>query len=229
MCYNFKTSILSYTIGILSAIIAFFTRQPVLGTLILCYSQMQLSELLIWHGIDTKNVKLNEIGTSFGKYLLASHNIAIGLGIILGVLFISKRSITLWDIIPLLLGIVFFLVIVFCVYLPEKYPDITEQQDPSCQDKGCQTQGNRLKWPYPHEWYIYGFMLSLIILWVWIKPLGSKIWASSIFVSTLITVAIVMPKVTGSIWCFSAAVLAPVLVIGNYLIIRNTPSSKLLT
>jgi UDP-glucose 6-dehydrogenase len=48
----------SYTIGMISAIFAFCTRQYVVGSLILAYTQMQLSELLIWYGIDHKNIKV---------------------------------------------------------------------------------------------------------------------------------------------------------------------------
>jgi len=75
MCYSFKTSILSYILGMISGIFAILTNQIVLGVLILTYSQMQLAEMLIWHGIDTNNENLNKFGTSYGKYLLATHNI----------------------------------------------------------------------------------------------------------------------------------------------------------
>ena len=229
MCYSLRTSIISYSIGLISALVAFMTRQPVLGTLIFAYSQMQLSELLIWRGIDTNNIRLNKIGTQWGKYLLATHNIAIGIGIILAVIFIRKKPLTLWDSIPLILGSIFFVVIVLGIYLPRKYPDVTYQQDPSCKDPSCQTQGNRLKWPYPHGWYFWGLMLSLGILFFWIKPQGTKIWLSTMFISTLIGVALLRPKVTGSIWCFSAAILAPLLVGVNYLIIRNKSNLAILT
>ena len=61
MCYNFKTSILAYSIGMASAVFAFFTRQIVLGMLILFYAQMQLSEALIWAGIDdSDNIQTNK-------------------------------------------------------------------------------------------------------------------------------------------------------------------------
>ncbi|NDE11875.1 MAG: hypothetical protein EBZ95_15155, partial [Chitinophagia bacterium] len=75
MCYDVKTSIISYSSGMVAAIFALCTRQYILGMLILFYSQMQLAEALIWKGIDTNNKSLNKIGTSYGKYFLASHNI----------------------------------------------------------------------------------------------------------------------------------------------------------
>ena len=114
----------------LSAIFALYTKQTILGLLILFYCQMQLSEALIWKGIDENNIKLNEIGTSFGKYLLATHNIAIGLGI----LIVSKK----YSILPLLIGIIVILYY-YQNNIKVNYP---------CNDKNCQNNNNRLEWPY---------------------------------------------------------------------------------
>jgi hypothetical protein len=231
MCYSFKISIISYILGIISAIFAIFTRQFALGLLILAYSQIQLSELLIWYGIDTKNEKINKYGTSFGKYLLATHNIAFGLGIILSILFISKKSLKIIDIIPFGIGILFFVFIVIFYYLPQKYSDITLPLDPECIDQTdrCQNPNNRLLWKYPHKWYIYGYIISFIIIVIYIKPIKSKLWLTSLFTITLIFTIIFNPKVIGSMWCFSAAILAPLLVIVNYYIIKNENSQNILT
>ena len=54
MCYDFKTSIISYSLGMIAAIFALCTRQYILGMLILFYVQMQLSEALIWKGLDSQ-------------------------------------------------------------------------------------------------------------------------------------------------------------------------------
>jgi hypothetical protein len=69
MCYSFKTSIISFTSGILSSIFALYTGQIELGMLILFYCQMQLSEAITWKGIDENNLELNRKGTKYGKYL----------------------------------------------------------------------------------------------------------------------------------------------------------------
>ena len=90
MCFSFKTSIISYSIGIISSIFAFSTKQYVLGTLILFFCQIQLSEAIIWKGIDNNDIELNKRGTLFGKYALPSHNIGIGIGILLSVILVSK-------------------------------------------------------------------------------------------------------------------------------------------
>lgn len=231
MCYSFKTSVLSYTLGIISGIFALFTRQIALGILILTYSQMQFAELLIWHGIDTNDNNLNKFGSSYGKYLLATHNIAIGLGIILSIIFISKQKLKFFDFIPLIIGILFFIYIVLFYYLPKNYPDITLPLDPTCKNytDRCQNPNNRLKWPWPHGWYLFGYVLSFIFLLIYIKPTNSKILIASIFTITLIGTFIFNPKVIGSVWCFSTAIIAPVLVILNYLIIKNKNSKDILT
>lgn len=231
MCYSFKTSLLSYSLGMIAGIFAICTRQIVLGVLILTYAQMQFAELLIWHGIDTNNDKLNKFGTSYGKYLLATHNIAIGLGIILSIIFVSKRQLKIVDFIPLGIGLIFFLFILLFYYLPKSYPDMTFPLDPHCKDKTdrCQNPNNRLSWSWPHNWYLSGYLISFVILLIYVKPKNSKIWVSSVFTLTLIATAIYNPKVIGSVWCFSAAVISPILVLLNYYIIKNMNSKDILT
>ena len=231
MCYSFKTSILSYVLGMISGIFALCTQQVVLGCLIITYSQMQFSEMLIWHGIDTNDDKINKFGTSYGKYLLATHNIAISIGIIISILVISKKSFDIYYLIPLIISILFFMFIVIFYYLPNNYPDITLPLDKNCIDttNKCQNPNNRLKWEWPHSWYIYGFIISLIFLFTYIKPLNSKIWLSFIFISTFIYMLIFNKTVVGSLWCFSTAILAPLIVIVNYFIIKNMNSADILT
>ena len=162
MCYSVSTSIISYTVGMLSAIFALFTGQYILGMLILFYVQIQMSELIIWKGIDDDNISLNKTGTMYGKYLLPTHNIAIGLGIILAV-YMSGEKFKTQDFLPLVVGIVFYIYIILFVYSPQD-SDTTYPVDQSCKDKSCQNNKNRLKWSYPTSWYIYGFLISLLFL-----------------------------------------------------------------
>ena len=231
MCYSARSSLISYSIGIISGIFALLTRQWVLAFLIFAFVQMQLAELLIWKSIDENNDDLNKKSSSFGKYLLATHNIAIGIGIIFAILYISKKKLKFTDFIPLIIGILFFIFIVVYIYLPNNYPDMTLPLDPTCRDKTnrCQNPDNRLLWPWPHDWYIYSFIISLIILLFYIKPLNTKILLSIAFTSTFILTAIIQPKVMGSIWCNVAAVMCPILVCLNFFIIKNMNSENILT
>jgi hypothetical protein len=218
MCYSFNTSIMSYTLGMISGIVALFTNQIVLGMLILCYTQMQLSEALIWKGIDTNNINLNKKGTKYGKYLLATHNIAIGLGIIIAIL-IQKQKLKWTDYLPLIVGVLFFIFVVTFYYYKKDYPDVTYPVN-SCSDKSCQNAENRLKWPYPHEWYIFSYIISLIILLFYIKPNKSKIFLASVFTITLLISMFIYPKSVGSVWCFSTSWLAPIIVLINYFLVN---------
>jgi hypothetical protein len=233
MCYSLRTSIISYTIGLASAIFAFITRQYVIGALIFAYAQMQLSEALIWHGIDTNNLEQNKFGTSFGKYLLAVHNIAIGLGILASIYFLNGRPFKMTDFIPLITGVAFFLFVVFYYYLPGKYPDVTFPLSYTEKDAGkppidiCQNPENRLRWTFPHEWYIASYILSLAIMFIWVKPIKSRILFTALFTITLLATFLINPRTVGSVWCFSAAILAPVAVLINYIIIKNISSNEL--
>ena len=229
MCYSFKTSVISYSLGILSAIFAFATRQYIIGMLILFYCQMQMSEAMIWKGIDDDDISLNIAGTKYGRYLLPSHLFAIGLGYLVAVKLLEKKSLKPSHFIPVIVGIIFYVTIFLIPYRTGKYDSVTFPVDKSCIDKSCQNNANRLKWPYPHSWYIYGFILCIIFLLVFVKPISSKILVVSVFILSLILVWIIYPRSVGSVWCFFAAIAAPVLVIANYLIIRNKPDSEIMT
>ena len=218
MCYSFNTSIISYTLGMLSAIVAFYAKEYVLGMLILFYTQMQLSEAMIWRGIDTQDQGLNRAGTTYGKFLLPTHNIAIGLGILLTVILVSKRKPILKDWIPLLVGIGFFAFICLVYYRKNDYPQETYPANGSCSDRSCQNAENRLKWPYPHFWYIFSFTISLIFLIFYIEPMKVKIFLGVIFSALFIASSLIFPKTVGSVWCFSTAVMAPVIVAGTLLL-----------
>jgi len=213
MCYSFKTSIISYTIGMCSAIFALCTNQVILGLLILFYTQMQLSEALIWRGLDTKDMILNKIGTRLGQFFLPSHNIAIGIGILL----VAFSGINL---LPLAIGFFFYVLILF-VYKNTKYDTATFPANRSCRDKSCQNHENRLKWPYPHEWYIFSFLISILFLILFIEPIASKIFIGVFFILTFFASLFIYPNSMGSVWCFSTAILAPFLVIVNYFLIQE--------
>jgi hypothetical protein len=173
-----------------------------------------LSEAIIWKGIDEDNKELNENGTSFGKFLLATHNIGIGLGILL----ISKnKQYSLKDILPLLIGILFFLFIVFYYYQKNNYSNLTYPADKSCS---CQNNNNRLLWPYPHHWYMYSYIISLVLLFIYIEPMKSKIFIGIMFSLTFMISFFYNKKTVGSVWCFSAAILSPFIVIVNYYLTR---------
>jgi hypothetical protein len=190
---------------------------------------MQLSEAIIWRGIDSNDTKLNKIGTMYGKHLLPTHLFAIGAGYLLAIFLLEERSIEAYDFIPLLIGIIFLLIIEFGPY-STKYPDETYPKDKEHMSQSCQNNDNRLIWPFPHTWYILLFILAIIFVIFYIKPLSTQIFLGLIFVTSLCVIKLFFPRNTvGSVWCFATAILAPILVIGNYLIIRNKNNSQIMT
>ena len=69
----------------------------------------------------------------------------------------------------------------------------------------------------------------MILLLVFVKPLKLKIWLGSIFTGTLLfTMLFVKSKVLGSMWCFSTAIMAPIIAGVGYFLTRNVPSSEIL-
>jgi hypothetical protein len=232
MCYSFNSSVISYTIGMIASIAAFITKQYIVGTLILFYTQMQLSEMLIWLAIDTNNLNLNKIGTSFGKYFLATHNIAISIGILLSIYFLHKQTPNFNDYIPLLVSFLFFLFVVFYYFLPNNYNSTTSQIEP-CINKdvsSCQNPNNRLKWPYPCRWYIISLIISTILVYLYVKPISSQILIFVIFLTSYFLSYIIFPiSSAGSFWCFSTALLAPILVTINYFFIENFENEDVMT
>lgn len=225
MCYSLKTSLISFILGITSAIFAIATKQYILGFLILFYSQMQLSELLIWYGIDNNNEKINEFGTSFGKYSLATHNIGIALGILFAY-YAKEGKLELSNFLPLLFSLAFFLIIVVVFYLPNNYPSTTYQYDPTCAteiDK-CQNNNNRLNWLYPTQWYIYSFLISITLSIIYIRPIKSALFLNGFFILTFLLFLFYINHVFQSLWCFYAAILAPILVIVNYYLSKDDES-----
>ena len=213
MCYSFKTSIISFSLAMLAVIYGYYTNQPILATLILFYSQIQLSEALIWKGIDDNNVSLNKIGTSYGKYTLPTHNIAIGLGILIYIFFYQKRKLNHRDFIPLIIAIIFYIYVLFFWYNKD-ISDTTYPRDKNCK-KDCQNNDNRLVWTYPQDWYLLGMPISIILIILYIKPLKSAIFINSVFLITFFLSFFISKNGSGSVWCFSAAILAPLLVLIN--------------
>jgi hypothetical protein len=200
-----------------------------MGMFILCYTQMQLAELLIWRGIDTKNPTLNKVGTAIGKWSLPLHNVAIGLGILLSTALIAKRPLRLPDYLPLVIGLLFFGIIVL-FWFP-KEPDSASETFPSqplCADRKCQNSKNRLQWPFPHHYYWVSFLVSMAIMLIWLRPLSLEIWYVFLFAITAYLATQNQTRETqGSTWCYTTALIAPLVAIGGHFIIRKLPNSAI--
>ena len=222
MCFSVRTSILSYTLGMLSAGFAFWTGRIMLGCLTLFYSQMQLAEAIIWSGIDSDNLNRNRTGTAYAKYSLPTHNIALGLGLIFTALLVEKRSLMLRDFVPLVVGLIFYGAVMI-LYSRTPSADVTFPANQcSTVPRDCQNWGNRLRWPFPHQWYSYSYLISLVILFLFYDgPMSSKVFLLVTFSVLLLGTAIAAPRSVGSIWCFSTAIMAPFIVGMNWVLTRS--------
>ena len=56
---------------------------------------------------------------------------------------------------------------------------------------------------------------------LYIRPMASRIFIGGLFTLTFVLSGIVYPSSVGSVWCFVSAVLAPLIVLLNYLILQH--------
>jgi hypothetical protein len=201
--------------GMIAALFALSTRQYILGMLILSYCQIQLAEAMIWRGIDTSNPDLNRTGTSYAKYTLPSHLLFVGLGIAISTYLSGKV-----DLVPFLVGIIFYFGVVGFYRLKRsikkgtKEPDMSFPSDQSCIKRECQNNENRLQWPFVDDWYLIQTILLFIVFAMYL-PVKSAALLISFFTITYAISKVAYTWSSSSIWCFLSAVLAPVLVVLN--------------
>jgi len=212
MCYNIQTSIVSFVVVTICGVIALRLKQPVLGCLMLAYGLMQLSEVIIWRGVDTNNETLNRVGTTLGKYTLPSHNIAIGVGVLIAY-WASRKNPIYW--IPITIGVIFYIGVMIN-YAVKK--DVNNGITKACklpEDKDeCTKNSARLEWPYPHSWYALSMFISVVVALSYVRPLSRASVIVLFFVITFIGTALLGKRqVLGSYWCWAAAALAPVVLI----------------
>ena len=202
MCYNAKASALAATIGILSACVAFSLKEWVVGGLILIYSFMQVSEFLIWRGLDTGSVDLNRRGTWLASTTLRLHAIVV-LVVLLVVKWKSLESNRRFALVGLLA------ISLFDWWRTTSTAPALLTTEPGCA-KGC-----RLDWKFGSEYPIQILIIALALL------IGAPRLIAPVAVfyggAVLLTLilATVNPKTTfrpGTVWCFFSAIFAPLLV-----------------
>jgi hypothetical protein len=203
--------------GMAAACLAIYTRQYVLGVFILAYCQVQLGEALIWRGIDTDNLFLNRIGTMLIKYTLPAHLFFLGLGV-----FMTTKNT-----VPLLAGIVFFVAV--CVYytfpssiksgVDENEQDVSFPAQRGCMKRECQNNDNRLQWPFKDNYYLQSFVI--VIIFYMFLPIKSFVLLTSFYTLTFVVSKIMFVWSASTMWCFLSAVLAPIVVVMNYYVMRQ--------
>ena len=238
MCYSFKTSIISYLIGMISGIVVLFIEEYIVGLLILAYCQIQLAEAIIWKGIDTDNVQLNKKGTLYAKYTLPAHLLAVGIGIMITLTINNNNNnnnnnnkIEKKIIIPPLIGLLFYIgVVIFYLFpnsikqnMKDAEKDLSYLSNRSCMKRECQNNENRLQWPFKDEWYmlqtiiIFALFIYYNLYYSSYIPYQKSIILALFFGITYITSRITYKWSSSSIWCFLSAILSPILVMALFL------------
>ncbi len=202
MCYNAKASALAATIGILSACVAFSLKEWVVGGLILIYSFMQVSEFLIWRGLDTGSVDLNRRGTWLASTTLRLHAIVV-LVVLLVVKWKSLESNRRFALVGLLA------ISLFDWWRTTSTAPALLTTEPGCA-KGC-----RLDWKFGSEYPIQILIIALALLIGTPRLIAPvTVFYGGAVLLTLILTA-VDSKTTfrpGTVWCFFSAIFAPLLV-----------------
>ena len=171
---------------------------------------MQLSEVIIWKSIHDNDTNLNKIGTNYGKYLLPAHNIAIGVGI-----YMHTKNL-----IPLIIGLVFYI----CILIVYNFTTRNTITKPGCEEnKSCDKYSGKLQWPYKHKWYVISFIISIILCFYYIKPFYPiSLFISSFFIISWTALWFVdKNNAYGSYWCYTSAMLTPIIVLINILLAKN--------
>lgn len=231
MCYNFETSVVSFVVVTVCGVVALRLRQPILGCLMLAYGLIQLSEMLIWRGIDTNNQGLNKLGTAIGKYTLPSHNIAIGVGVLIAY-WASRKQPKYW--IPLIVGILFYIAIMIRYATWTMLPhcpgpeDVTKACKYPDEKNHCTKHSARLEWPYPNSWYGISAIISALIIFFYVRPhFPTAALILTFFIGSFILTAYFGKRqVLGSYWCWGAAAFAPLLLILNTWLSQSIPNLK---
>lgn len=228
MCFSVQSSVFAAVLGWSAAWYAFRTRQPLLGSLIAVYSLMQVSEALVWWGIDTSQPALNRLGGYIGKYSLPAHNLALGLGVLLCARYVHHRAPTPSEYIPLLVGALVYAAVMIFSYDHGTIP-LTLPQDLSCPTRSCQNPHNRLQWPYDTTWYAVAFAIYLGLSFCYVQPSASFWLTATFYTLTFLVLVLYLQWDNGSVWCFGVALLAPLLVVANARLTRSVPSRQLWT
>lgn len=194
MCWNWQVSLLTWVVGLATAIYLFRRKRKydiTFGALILAYSSMQLWEVFMW--LDQNCGKMNKIASMGAYFALWSHTLAIGIG-----LYIEQKIV-----LPLVIGVSFMIVGAIQAF--------TIKWKCSKPAKDCR----HLIWGFPHVYYMYVFAVCISIAVVYIRPLWKAVVVSLLFITSLILSAVYAKDGTGSFWCFVAAAFAPIFILIN--------------
>ena len=134
----------------------------------------------------------------------------------------KQTKLEMKDWLPIIIGIVFFLLVIQCYYKQSSnHEPYTFPENKNCMKRECQNNQNRLVWPFPDTWYVASYVISLIFLYLYGHNNTSSIFLSLAFTITWIVSKTIYPVARSSVWCFSAAILAPIIVLINGILVKK--------
>ena len=204
MCFNQPSSLAALAIGFATAYAAFVYRYTVVSVLIFIVAMMQLSEFLIWRGLDTDDTVLNRAGTALARNTLGLHAVAVCLAV-----FMFAMPVQRWR----RYGLVLCTLVAIAMYgltVDAPYGQTTQA--------GC-TSGCRLKWKFHVHPYSYATIFVVIFIALLLSQLPS-LQAMCIFIFYGITwVAAMATAEKGRLWeamttswCYASSFGSPLLV-----------------
>lgn len=235
MCFSVNASIAAAVIGYTSAAAAALIGHPVYAAFVAAYSSVQIAEGVIWHSIDTYNAKLNQFGTSMLVGSLSCHALVTVVASILYVYYGSVRSLKTAATYQSL-GVLFILAIVACVLMwQEKKKDATIE--PICE-KGDEASPwlCRLRWDFGINPYRLEVVIALLTFYIIssgssafyiLGGLYASVYCMGILAMLAIrkqfNISMYEAYVIGrsTLWCFGAALGAPLGVLGLWYFSRK--------
>lgn len=195
MCFNAPVSLITYIIGSVFSILLIIrnkNHQRPIGLFLLFVVQMQILEYILWKNQECN--KINEITTKLSAYF---NNLQPFVLYIIIVYFFGQSNI------HILIHIIMLLYLIICiVYTNHSLKNI------KCTLADC-PKSIHLYWKwnvadYYGLFYLFYFIISFLLLYMYIKPL----WISHVFLISFVLSFIIYYKVKaiGAIWCFFAAI-----------------------
>lgn len=217
MCFNQSSSLVALTVALLTAYAAFAYRYTVVSVLIFIVALMQLSEFLIWRGLDTgastfvdtignivDGKTLNRAGTALARNTLGLHGVAVCLAA-----FVFAMPAQRWR----RYGLVLCTLVAIAMYgltVDAPYGQMTR---PGCAS-GC-----RLKWEFLVHPYSYNTNFAVIVLALLLSQVPSMqtLCIFLFYGLTWLTVRATAEKgrvweEVSTSWCYAASFGSPLLV-----------------
>jgi hypothetical protein len=200
MCFNAPVSLITYIIGSIFCFLLInrnkHHERPI-GYFLLFVIQMQILEYILWKNQECNNI--NKLTTNIAAYF---NNLQPFVLYIIIVYFMGYNNI------HTSIHIILFLYLIICIIFTEYV-----LKNINCTLADCPNSIHLYwKWvSYKYSWlfYIFYFIISFMLLFIYIRPL----WISYLFLITFSLSYIIYYKVKaiGAMWCFFAALCPAIL------------------